>query len=106
MDCPEKGVLNSFPDILSTHKAAIQERKKCERLTSEQKMSNAQMTDMNNRTNVISYSVMAVMSHFKEECDTYMKQALKSFIEEQIKFYSNAVNVAARRNINFNQGNV
>ncbi|XP_014090973.1 sorting nexin lst-4 [Bactrocera oleae] len=87
-----RGVLNSFPDILSTHKGAMQKRKECERLTSEQKMSNAQMTDVNRRTDVISYAVMAEMSHFKEERDTHMKQALKSFIEEQIKFYSNVVN--------------
>lgn len=87
-----RGVLNSFPDILSTHKGAMQKRKECERLTSEQKMSNAQMTDVNRRTDVMSYAVMAEMSHFKEERDTHMKQALKSFIEEQIKFYSNVVN--------------
>lgn len=70
----------------------MQKRKECERLTAEQKMSNAQMTDVNRRTDVISYAVMAEMSHFKEERDTHLKQALKSFIEEQIKFYSNVVN--------------
>ncbi|XP_067646708.1 sorting nexin lst-4 [Eurosta solidaginis] len=86
-----RGVLNSFPDILSTHKGAMQKRKDCERLTAEQKMSNAQMTDVNRRTDVISYAVMAEMSHFKQERDTHLKMALKSFIEEQIKFYSNVV---------------
>ncbi|XP_054734032.1 sorting nexin lst-4 [Anastrepha obliqua] len=86
-----RGVLNSFPDILSTHKGAMQKRKECERLTAEQKMSNAQMAEVNRRTDVISYAVMAEMSHFKQERDTHLKQALKSFIEEQIKFYSNVV---------------
>ncbi|XP_037936093.1 sorting nexin-33 [Teleopsis dalmanni] len=86
-----RGVLNCFPDILSTHKEAVQKRKECERLAADQKMSNSQMADVNRRTDVISYAVMAEMTHFKQERDTHLKQTLKSFIEEQIKFYSTVV---------------
>ena len=46
-------------------------------------MSNTQMSDVNRRTDVISYAVMAKTSHFKEERDTHMKQALKSFNQLQ-----------------------
>uniref|UniRef100_A0A1I8Q7N1 PX domain-containing protein n=1 Tax=Stomoxys calcitrans TaxID=35570 RepID=A0A1I8Q7N1_STOCA len=86
-----RGVLNSFPDILSIHKGAMQKRKECERLAAEQKMSNSQIVDVNRRTDIVSYAVMAEMSHFKIERETHLKQTLKSLIEEQIKFYSGIV---------------
>ena len=40
------------------------------------------MTDVNRRMNVISSVITAEMSHFKEERDTLMKQALKSNLVE------------------------
>lgn len=86
-----RGVLSSFPDILSTHKGAMQKRKDCERLAAEQKMNNSQMADVNRRTDVVSYAVIAEMSHFRAERETHLKQTLKSLIEEQIKFYSGIV---------------
>ncbi|KAH8270434.1 hypothetical protein KR018_010060 [Drosophila ironensis] len=86
-----RGVLNCFPDIFSTHKGAIQKRKECERSTAEGKMSNAQLQDVNRRTDVVSYTVMAELTHFKNERDTHLKQTLKSFIAEQIKFYQGVV---------------
>lgn len=86
-----RGILNSFPEILSTHKGAMQKRKECERLTGESKMNNAQMADVNRRTDVISYAILAEMSHFKQERDSHLKDTLKSFIGEQIKFYSEVV---------------
>ncbi|XP_030372576.1 sorting nexin lst-4 [Scaptodrosophila lebanonensis] len=86
-----RGVLNCFPDIFSTQKGAIQKRKDCERITGEGKMSNAQLQDVFRRTDIISYTVLAEMTHFKAERDTHLKQTLKSFIEEQIKFYQGVV---------------
>ncbi|XP_065359083.1 sorting nexin-18 [Calliphora vicina] len=86
-----RGILSSFPDILSTHKGAMQKRKECERLAAEQKMSNSQMADVNRRTDIISYAVIAEMSHFRMEREIHLKQTLKSLIEEQIKFYAGIV---------------
>lgn len=86
-----RGILSSFPDILSTHKGAMQKRKECERLAAEQKMSNSQMADVNRRTDIVSYAVIAEISHFRMERETHLKQTLKSLIEEQIKFYSGIV---------------
>ncbi|XP_075159913.1 sorting nexin 33-like protein SH3PX1 [Haematobia irritans] len=86
-----RGILNSFPDILTTHKGAMQKRKECERLAAEQKMTNPQISDVNRRTDIVSYAVMAEMSHFRMERETHLKQTLKSLIEEQIKFYSGLV---------------
>ncbi|XP_022212741.1 sorting nexin lst-4 [Drosophila obscura] len=86
-----RGVLSCFPDIFSTHKGAIQKRKDCERSTAEGKMSNAQLQDVNRRTDVVSYTVLAELTHFKAERDTHLKQTLKNFIAEQIKFYQTVV---------------
>lgn len=86
-----RGILNSFPDILSTHKGAVQKRKDCERLVADQKMGNQQLAEVNRRVDVISYAVMAEMTHFREERDKHLKETLKEFMEEQIKFYSNIV---------------
>ncbi|KAH8379536.1 hypothetical protein KR009_005497 [Drosophila setifemur] len=86
-----RGVLNCFPDIFSTHKGAIQKRKDCERNTAEGKMNNSQLQDVNRRTDVVSYTVMAELTHFKSERDTHLKTTLKNFIGEQIKFYQGVV---------------
>lgn len=87
-----RGILSCFPDILSVHKNAMSKRKECEKLTAEQKMGNAQMQDVVRRTDVMSYSLMAELSHFRAERDTHMKEAMKKFIGEQIKFYQTIVN--------------
>ncbi|KAH8302264.1 hypothetical protein KR044_004558 [Drosophila immigrans] len=86
-----RGILNCFPDVFSRHKGAIQKRKDCERSTAENKMSPAQLQDVNRRTDVVSYTVLAELTHFKSERDTHLKQTLKNFIGEQIKFYQNVV---------------
>lgn len=86
-----RGVLNSFPDIFSTHKDVIQKRKECQRSHDEGKMSNPQLQEVNRRTDIVTYSVMAELTHFKSERDTHLKQTLKNFINEQIKFYQGVV---------------
>ncbi|KAH8395258.1 hypothetical protein KR222_004390 [Zaprionus bogoriensis] len=86
-----RGVLNCFPDIFSTHKGAIQKRKDCERSTAENKMSNAQLQEVNRRTDIVSYTVLAELTHFKSQRDTHLKETLKAFIAEQIKFYQGVV---------------
>lgn len=86
-----KGVLGSFPYIMSEHKGAIQHRKDCERSTSDQKMSNAQLQEVNRRTDIMSYAVMAEMTHFRSERDTHLKQTMRDFIGNQIAFYQNII---------------
>lgn len=54
-------------------------------------MSNAQLQDVNRRTDVISYTVLAELTHFKSERDTHLKQTIRAFIAEQIKFYQAVV---------------
>ncbi|XP_013106924.2 sorting nexin-18 [Stomoxys calcitrans] len=86
-----RSVLNSFPDILTTHKGALQKRHECERLTAEQKMTPTQMIDVNRRTDVITYAVIAEMSHFRKQRETHFKDTLKTLIEEQMKFYNGLI---------------
>lgn len=86
-----RGILGSFPDILSTHKSAMQKRKECERLTSEQRMGNAQLAEVGRRTDIISYAVLAEMSHFREERDQHLKQTIRKLIDAQIQFYQNVI---------------
>ena len=86
-----KGVLGSFPYILSEQKNAMQHRKDCEKQTAEQKMSNAQLQEVIRRTDVMSYAVMAEMAHFRDERDTHLKATLREFISNQITFYQNII---------------
>uniref|UniRef100_D3TRI4 Sorting nexin n=1 Tax=Glossina morsitans morsitans TaxID=37546 RepID=D3TRI4_GLOMM len=86
-----RGILNSFPDILTTHKGAMQKKKDCERLAAEQKMSNTQLAEVNRRVDIVSYAIIAEITHFRFERETHLKQTLKLLIEEQIKFYSSIV---------------
>lgn len=86
-----RGILGSFPDILSTHKGAMQKRKECERLAAEQKMGNAQLVEVGRRTDIISYAVLAEMTHFRTERDEHLKKTMSDFIDAQINFYQNII---------------
>lgn len=86
-----RGILGGFPDILSVHKQAMNKKKECEKLTSEHKMEMAQMNDVTRRTDVISYALLAEVSHVRTERDSHLKHALKVHLQEQIKFYQKIV---------------
>lgn len=86
-----RGVLGGFPDILSVHKGAMNKKKECEKLTAEQKMGNAQLQEVNRRTDIMSYSVLAEMSHFRQERDTHFKEMMRNLIGAQIEFYREIV---------------
>lgn len=82
-----RGILTSFPDILSEHKNAMQKRKECEKLAYDQKMSNLQIQEVNRRVDVMTVSVLAEQSHFRQERDTHLKEAMKTLLAEQVDFY-------------------
>lgn len=54
-------------------------------------MGQAQIAEVNRRTDIISYTVMAEMSHFKAERETHLKETLKNLIDEQINFYQKII---------------
>ncbi|XP_071440227.1 sorting nexin lst-4 [Hetaerina americana] len=87
-----KGLLSSFPDILSFHKSALQKRKECERLAIDHKMDPNQLTEVSRRTDVVSYALFAEVNHFHRECARDINEAMKSFLIQQIAFYEKVVN--------------
>lgn len=86
-----RGVLGSFPDVMAVHKGAMQKRKECERLTSEQKMGNAQLAEVNRRTDIMSYAFLGEMNHFRQERDVHLKETMKNLITAQIQFYQEII---------------
>lgn len=82
-----RGVLGGFPDVLAVQRGAMQKRKECEKLTADQKMGNAQLQEVNRRTDIMSYAVLAEMNHFRSERDQHLKETMKNFISSQIDFY-------------------
>jgi sorting nexin-9/18/33 len=82
-----RGILSSFPDILSEHKNAQQKRKECEKLVADQKMSNMQIQEVNRRVDVMTVSVLAEQSHFRQERDSHLKESMKILLAEQIDFH-------------------
>lgn len=86
-----RGILSDFPDVLAVHKGAMNKRKECERLTAEQKMGNAQLQEVNRRTDIMSYAVLAEMNHFRSERDVHLKETIKHYIQAQIVFYQEII---------------
>ncbi|XP_047517488.1 sorting nexin lst-4 [Pieris napi] len=86
-----KGIVGSFPDCLGNHKAAVQKKRECERLTNEQKMEIAQLNEIKRRTDVISYALLAEINHFKTERTVDIKATMQKFLKQQITFYKKIV---------------
>lgn len=86
-----RGVLAGFPDVMAVHRGAMQKRKECESLTAQQKMGNAQLQEVNRRTDIMSYAVIAEMNHFRQERDVHLKATIKSLISSQIDFYQDII---------------
>ena len=86
-----RGILNSFPDILSEHKNAQQKRKDCEKLVADQKMSNLQIQEVNRRVDVMTVALLAEQSHFRQERDTHLKLTMRNLLAEQVSFYQTII---------------
>ncbi|CAG9792159.1 unnamed protein product [Diatraea saccharalis] len=86
-----KGIVGSFPDVLGNHKAAVQKKRECERLTAEHKMEIAQLNEVLRRTDVISYALLAEINHFKAERTADLKATMQKFLRQQITFYKKVV---------------
>ena len=82
-----RGILGSFPDILSEHKNAQQKRKECEKMAFDQKMSNFQILEITRRVDVMTVAVLAEQSHFRQERDSHLKESMKTLLQEQVEFY-------------------
>lgn len=86
-----RGILSSFPDILSEHKNAQQKRKECEKLAFDQKMSNLQIQEVNRRVDVMTVALLAEQSHFRSERDSHLKESMRNLLAEQVTFYQTII---------------
>lgn len=86
-----RGIISSFPDVISIHKSAVQKRKDCERLVSEHKMEPQQLRELSHRTDVIARALIAEETHFQTEREVHINKAIKSHLAEQIAFYQKIV---------------
>ena len=55
-------------------------------------MEQSQLSDVVRRTDVISYALLAEINHFHSERTIDFKQAMKSYLKEQISFYQKVIN--------------
>lgn len=86
-----RGVISSFPDVISIHKSAVQKRKDCDRLVSEHKLEPQQLRELSRRTDVITRALMAEETHFHMEREVHINKAMKTHLTEQIAFYKKIV---------------
>ncbi|XP_063218974.1 sorting nexin lst-4 isoform X2 [Bacillus rossius redtenbacheri] len=86
-----KGIISSFPDILTVHKGALQKRKECERLSSDHRMDASQLVEVNRRTDVLSYALLAEINHFHCVQTSDFREAMQKFLQAQIIFYEKIV---------------
>jgi len=82
-----RGLLSSFPDIITVHRGALQKRRELERSASEGKTEASIVTKAQQRTDVLSYSLLAEMSYFHQQRVRDYKAAVKVFLQEQITYY-------------------
>ncbi|PNF21155.1 Sorting nexin lst-4 [Cryptotermes secundus] len=86
-----KGIISSFPDILTVHKGSLQKRRECEKLAADHKMESSQLSDVVRRTDVISYALLAEINHFHSERAIDFRLAMQNYLKEQISFYQKIV---------------
>ncbi|CAH0746958.1 unnamed protein product, partial [Bemisia tabaci] len=86
-----KGITASFPEMLTVHKGAIQKKKECEKLYSEQKMDHDQLAEVSRRTDTVSYALLAEINYFHADQTAQLNESIKSFLTEQITFYQKVV---------------
>jgi len=87
-----RGLLSGWPGILQIHAGAVSKKKEFERLSSEGKVSQGEAAEISNRTNTLSYALMAEINTFHYQRVKDMKTAHQHFLQEQITFYQKVRN--------------
>nr|CAD7409949.1 unnamed protein product [Timema poppensis] len=78
--------IRSYADI-GKKKGALQKRKECEKLSSDHKMEQSQLVEVNRRTDTVSYALLAEINHFHSERNLDFKVAMQNYLDGQILFY-------------------
>ncbi|KAF0295217.1 Sorting nexin lst-4 [Amphibalanus amphitrite] len=66
---------------------AMQKRKEYSRYGAEGKLSDDEVQQVGRRTDVVSYALMAEMSHFQKERVADFTEAMRGFLRNQVSFY-------------------
>ncbi|XP_071116192.1 sorting nexin lst-4-like isoform X1 [Haliotis cracherodii] len=82
-----KGILHVYPDVVKVHEGAIGKAKECQKLQDEGKMTDKEVQEVMQKSDIISYGTLAEMNHFQKERVNDYKKMTKSFLQEQIKFF-------------------
>ncbi|KAJ8299164.1 hypothetical protein KUTeg_023224 [Tegillarca granosa] len=82
-----KGILSTYPDILTFHEGAIGKAKECLKLQSENKMTESEVQTSLQRADVISYGTLAEVNHFQKSRVEDFKGVMQTYLRGQIKFY-------------------
>ncbi|GBN08433.1 Sorting nexin-18 [Araneus ventricosus] len=82
-----KGILASWPEIVQIQKGATQKKKEHQKLMEEGKLPQESVMAIARRTDIISYAVLAEITHFQQEQVGEFKNMIQNFLQEQVKFY-------------------
>lgn len=86
-----RGILASYPDIMTLHKGALMKRREMERSGAEGKTEASVVSRIAQRTEIVSYTLLAEASHFHEQRIKDYNRAIKIFLREQIAYYQKVV---------------
>jgi len=82
-----RGMLSGWPGIIQVHSGAIGKKKEVDRMVSEGKLSQSEATEIGNRTDVLSYALLAEINTFHNCRVRDIRDAHKHFLQEQISHY-------------------
>lgn len=86
-----KGVLASWPDIISFHKSFLSKHKEFQKMRDEVKLSQEDLEGIRQRMDVVSYATLAEVSHFQTQKVVDFNAAMHGFLGGQIDFYEEIV---------------
>lgn len=86
-----KGVLAVWPDIVSFHKSFLSKHKEYQKMRDEVKLSQEDLEGIRQRMDVVSYAMLAEVSHFQKQKVHDFNAAMHDFLGGQISFYEEIV---------------
>ncbi|XP_012578933.1 PREDICTED: sorting nexin-9 isoform X1 [Condylura cristata] len=89
MECNHeyKGFLGCFPDIIGTHKGAIEKVKESDKLVAASKITPQDKQNMVKRVGTMSYALQAEMNHFHSNRIYDYNSVIRLYLEQQVQFY-------------------
>jgi len=86
-----RGMLAGWPSVLQIHAGALSKKKEFEKMSQEGKAGQAEVQEIANRTDTLSYALLAEINTFHNQRVKDMKTAHQHFLQEQITFYQKMV---------------